>query len=255
MNRKINLFLLVAMLISTASFAQSLSGTTWSYTTRMYGSNKISTATTYFHFDSPTKVIWMLGTPDGKAFPVAIGNYNPVKGEITFPASTRVNQYSELFKYGRDIVFSFQPSKCTMQVLSGEAQKHGLMTLLYNSLQQFTVVKEKYPFQPSKTMVGQTWGGYVGYGGDSFEYLTIQFKNQYEADITVEYDDGSQTVTCPYVCLGNIVAVHSGDHFTNLVLIGQYFNGSNSIVFCWEGIEGREVEHFDQPCSSFSRIK
>lgn len=235
--------------------AQSLSGTTWSYTTRVYGSGKINSVTTYFHFSSPTNVIWLLGTPDGIPFPVAIGKYNPSTNKIIFSALKEANQYSELFKMGKDVIFEFQFQNNTMKVLSGEAHKHGLMSMFYNDFQQFVVVKETLPFQPSTKMIGQSWGGYTTYDGEEFEYVTISFKTQYEAEVSVERDDGYMGIySCPYIILGNIVAIHYGDHFVDKAQIGYFNNENEEMRLCMYGIFGKDND-WKQPCINYTPIK
>jgi hypothetical protein len=237
---KKTVFLLIFSIICLFVQAQTtqsvvLNETTWSYSERMYGMPGVEEVTSYFAFVTPTKVIWLFGTPNNNVFPVGIGTHDAKNGTITFPASYPPHKQIMLYDDDNTIIFSFHVSngQATMVCKDKESDR------FFNDGQPFKLNKEKYSLKPNHKLVGTSWGvpqddghGYKG---------TLYFKSEYEVMINGK--------THLYVCLGNSVSIKTGDNLDDENLVGIY--NSQSLELYREGIKAREIER----CFPIKRIE
>jgi hypothetical protein len=220
--KKIFLSLIAAIFIAPAINAQTLDGTTWSYTERVYGDEKVSEVTTYFAFTSPTKVIWYFGTPDNFVFPVGFGSYDAKNSVITFSHTNPLHKKISLYYGDNTIVFDFR-------IVNGQAMMNCKdkknAAKFFNDGQPFKLNKEKYSLKPNSKLVGTSWR----YTYRDSEKSTIYFKSVNEVLL-----DGEMH---PYVCVGNSVSIKSGDNLRSENLTGIYNDGGFEL--CRNGIAGK----------------
>ncbi|MDR0830256.1 MAG: hypothetical protein LBN95_09145 [Prevotellaceae bacterium] len=215
------LFFAILFLARTTN-AQTLDGTTWSYTERIYGREDVSQVTSYFAFTSPTKVIWYLGTPKNFVFPVGFGTYDANNGTITFshtnPLHKNIYFYSENGE--NTIIFNFriESGQATMRFRCKDTELNDF----FNDGQPFKANKEKYSLKPNSKLVGTWWS----YTYRDNEKGTMYFKSVNEVII-----DGRLS---PYVCIGNSISIKSGDNIEDENLTGIY--NSEGFELCRDGI-------------------
>lgn len=213
---KIALFA-ICCFCGTRGFAQSLSGTTWSYSERLFGVPNVSEVTSYFTFTSSTEVIWLFQTPDNHVFPIApTGTYNATTHKIVFKTENET------------ITFDFIPqsSQQAKMTCRYEGIKH-----LYNSGNSFIVNKERLSLQPNTSLVGTSWQTswmVEQYGKEPYpQYEYMYFKSKHEVLV------GGHSWF--YVCIGNNVALIGS---LNSAQIGTYNPQRKTISFCKDGIYG-----------------
>jgi hypothetical protein len=110
----------------------------------------------------------------------------------------------------------------------------------FNDGQPFKLNKEKYSLSPNSKLVGTSWRVY----NDDGYAITLYFKSEYEVLFNGE--------TCLYTCLGNNVAIKSGDDIHSENLIGTY--NSQNIKLCRDGI-GRKASEDYFGCLTMKRIE
>lgn len=197
-------------------------GETWSYTEHTSDGN----ASTFFVFTSKTDVVWLFGTPFGNYFPVGFGKYNPSTNNITFSASHKLHKPIALYYSGEDIVFKIDRSKKTAIHRAGKKW----LDRFYNDGKKFTITRENRKLTPNKKLVGSTWKGSCK--DDEYE---VYFKTWNEAVIRgVE-----EVYTVAYVCIGNMIAIKSGDNIDDENLIGIIQNW-NEVTCCREGLNPKK---------------
>lgn len=198
-------------------FAQSLSGTTWSYSERLFGVPNVSEVTSYFTFTSSTEVIWLFQTPDNHVFPIApIGTYNAATHKIVFKVE------------GTTITFDFIPQSSQQAKMTCYCEE---INHLYNSGNSFIVNKERLSLQPNTSLVGTSWQTswmVEQYGKEPYpQYEYMYFKSKHEVLV------GGHSWF--YVCIGNNVALIGR---LNSAQIGIYDVGRKTISFCKDSIYG-----------------
>jgi hypothetical protein len=236
--KKIILILTAAIFIVSAINAQTLDGTTWSYTERVYGDEDISEATSYFAFTSPTEVIWYFGTPDNFVFPVGFGSYDAKKGAITFSHTNPLHKEIWLYDRNNTIVFDFRIANDQATMRMSMSWKNNEVTRFLNGEQPFKLSKEKYSLKPNPKLVGTSWRYYTHRDN---EKGTIYFKSVNEVLI-----DGEMH---PYVYVGNSVSIKSGDSPENENLIGIYHD--EEFELCRNGLKGK----INGSCANVKKIQ
>jgi hypothetical protein len=212
-----------AMLIAGAANAQTLDGTTWSYSERVYGNSTISEITAHFAFTSPTSVIWYFGAPDNFVFPVGFGTYDAKNGIITFLHTNPLHKKISLYYGDNTIEFGFRivNGQATMTCKDETVMRH------FTGEQPFKLNREKYSLKPNSKLTGTSWRGFSDDNKD--DKVIIYFKSANEVLINGELH--------PYVCLGNSVSIKSGDNLRSENLLGIY--NSESMNLCRGGIEDK----------------
>ncbi|MDR2065264.1 MAG: hypothetical protein LBP85_06125 [Prevotellaceae bacterium] len=220
--------------------AQTLTGTTWSYTERVYGVDDVSEITAYFAFTSPTKVIWYFSTPSNFVFPVGFGTYDAKNGTITFSHTNPLNKKIVLYDDDNTIVFDFHivNSQATMTCRIKKFTAYlfnGVTADIFNDGQPFKLNKEKYSLLPNSKLVETSW--YYIY--KETRKITVYFKSENEVLINGEM--------CPYVCLGNSVSIKAGDNLDENI---TGFYNSEGFDLCREGIARKKRD-----CVKLTRIE
>lgn len=193
-------------------------GTTWSYTDRSSG------VKTYFVFTTETDVIWFLGTALGNVFPVGFGKYNPSAGTIRFSASDKLHKGISIYYVEAAIVFNVDQDKKTAVYKVGDEW----LNRFYNGGKEFSLSKETHSLLPNRKLVGSRWQ--FEDEGDKYE---IYFKTWNEA-VLIGGEDHERLM--PYVCIGNVVSIKSGDNLEDENLIGNVSSG-NVVELCREGLD------------------
>lgn len=210
-------------LIHLGLFAQSLSGTTLSYTERLFMNDYYIDVTTYFTFVNSTEVVWLLETQRGFVFPVGFGMYNPETQKISFPYENKLHQKISLYYPNEDIEFQFD--SLTNQAKLNEDDV--FLSRYYNQGNSFTLTKERATLKPNDNLVGSSW---VAALGD--EKYILYFKSRNEVLL-----DG---ISHAYVCIGNSVAIKSGDNIADENLVGIFYPGANTITLQRDGLDKEE---------------
>jgi len=201
---KIITIAIATMFIACTLKSQTLDGTTWSYTEKVYNEKDVSEVTMYFGFTSTTNVIWYFSTHDNFVFPVGFGTYDAKSGTITFLHTNPLNKWVR-----ETIILNFYSiSNQATMTFKDEWQA----TRFYNDGRSFKLNKEKYSLSPNSRLVGTSWRLV-----DATEEMIIYFKSINEVLI-----DGEMS---PYVCLGNNVSIKTGDNLTRENVVGNY-NGN-----------------------------
>lgn len=193
-------------------------GETWSYTEH----SSFGDVTTYFVFTSKTEVTWLFGTPFGNFFPVGFGKYNASTGDVTFSSSNKLHNKISLYYGVQAIVFHIDRIKRTARC------KYEDINRFYNSGNEFSIAREKRKLMPSKKLVGSKWKTEDG------EY-EIYFKTVNEALLRYTPAPEGDSRPMAYVCIGNMIAIKSGDNIDDENLIGNIVNG-NEATICREGL-------------------
>lgn len=204
-------------------------GETWSYTQH----TPAGSLSTFFVFTSKTDVVWLFGTPFGNYFPVGFGKYNPSTNNVTFSASHKLHKPIALYYNVKDIVFNIDRKRKTAVHKAGDK----LLDRFYNDGNSFTIVKENFKLTPNSKLVGSTWK----LKDDEFE---IFFKTWNEV-VLRGGEDGE--ISRAYVCIGNMIAIKSGDNIDDENLIGTIQN-DNEVTLCREGVDPNKHDVY---CGTF----
>ncbi len=185
--------LLIAITFVSGLHAQSLEGTTWSYTERVFGEDEVKTITSYFVFTTSTEVLWLFETPSNNVLPAGIGRYDAQRGNIVFD----YKNITRNFRGGLDeesIVFGFKATGTQGIMVCSKSD----FWPSYNNGEPFTVQKERYHFRPDANLVGTWWKCEEVDGKPATsrtENYTLCFKSKYELLINGE--------TVMYISFGN----------------------------------------------------
>lgn len=222
-------FLIIFILfISSISFllqAQSLKGTTWSYKESMQelSPDKIIDIKIYFTFVSDIDVLWYYATPEGTFFPVGFGRCNTTLNTITFSHKNHLHKNISLYSEDRDYNFKYEYSDGSLLIqYIGDSINLTPYSIFESSL-NVSFTKEQKSLLPNSNLVRTSWL----YSFEQ-EIGTINFATKY-----VAYIDGQKV---PYVCVGDIVAIKSGDNIDDESIVGMY--NSQQMTLCRTGIEG-----------------
>lgn len=175
--------------------AQSLEGTTWSYTERVFGDSEVKTITSYFVFTTSTEVLWLFETPSNNVLPAGIGRYDAQRESIVFD-NKNITRYFRGWLNGESIVFGFKATGTQGTMVCSKSD----FWLPYNNGEPFTVQKEKYHLKPDASLVGTWWKCDEVEGkpaSPSTENYTLCFKSKYELLI-----NGENVI---YVSMGNTI--------------------------------------------------
>ncbi len=220
-------FIIYILFISSISFlqAQSLNGTTWSYKENIQelSSNKIIDVKIYFTFVSDIDVLWYYATPEGTFFPVGFGRCNTTLNTITFSHKNHLHKNISLYSEARDYNFKYEYSNGSLLIqYIGDSINLTPYSIFESSL-NVSFKKEQKSLLPNSNLVRTSW---------LYSYKeqigTINFATKY-----VAYIDGEKV---PYVCVGDIVAIKSGDNIYDESLVGML--NSKQMTLCRTGIEG-----------------
>lgn len=234
--------LVCSMLLSMTGFAQGVinwstplnpkptrerkpieAGETWSYTKH----TSDGSVSTFFVFTSNTDVVWLFGTPFGNYFPVGFGKYNSSTNNVTFSASHKLHTPIALYYSGEDIIFNIDRIK---KIGIHKAGKKWL-DRFYNEGDWFTITKENFKLAPSRKLVGSTWKTI----DEEKEKDEVYFKTWNEVMLKF----GEEERTMAYVCIGDMIAIKSGDTIDDENLIGIIQNG-NEVTLCREGLNPKK---------------
>ncbi len=219
----------VCYLNSVCTFAQSLSGTTWSYTERIFGNKRVSEVTSYFSFISSTEVLWLYETPDKYLAPIAIGNYSAKEHTIIFSNAHPLNQNTMLDKFSTQQTFDFIIQSGTQAKIT---YKGNDCNFIYNNGAPFIANKERYSLTPNTKMVGTNWKTHwmvKQYGKEPYpQYQYMYFQSKYEVLVA-----GKKFL---YVCIGDMVSLAAMSLAS--ASIGIYNAKNNTISVRKDGIYG-----------------
>jgi len=226
--KKILIIFVAAVGFGLNACAQTLDGTTWSYTERSGYDSELPEFTMYFAFTSPTQVIWYFGADQNYVIPVGWGSYNAQKGIITFLHTHILNKKNYLFAY-RDnpITFGFRVVNGQATMISNDKDLLRELPFSFNDGQAHRLNKERYSLTPNTKLVGTSWKYIDGENYTDYEnnYGTMYYKSENEVLI-----DGR---ILPYTCIGNSISIMGGDNPFKEVFFGTY--GSEKITFCSGG--------------------
>ena len=218
--------LLIAITFVLGLNAQSLEGTTWSYTERVFGDSEIKTITTYFVFTTPTEVLWMFETPSNNIMPVAVGRYNSQSGRIVFPYN---NITTPLRTEGNDVLFTIKVSGNRGEIVCDAVNEdYYWPERYYGSGKPCPIVKEKFHFTPNSELVGSWWKCDEIEDkptDENTENYTFCFRSKYEVLI-----NGGKYI---YICMNDKVFVVTNSKIRGLV--GR-IAGDKNVMFC--GMDG-----------------
>ena len=198
MKKIISLVLFLTISIAALQ-AQILTPSTYSYTQKVYGEEKLDEITSVFIFTGGSEVIWCLETHDNFVYPIGFGTYNKAKATITFSATHSLNKKLAIYDGGNSIEKKKKNTKGNIQ-LSTNNDNGTLNAILGDASNGITLTKEKFNLKPSKELVGK---GYR-YDRNDGRRITLYFRSENEVVI-----DG---VTRGYVCVGNTVGIITGDN-------------------------------------------
>ena len=198
MKKIISLVLFLTISIAALQ-TQILTPSTYSYTQKVYGEEKLDEITSVFIFTGGSEVIWCLETHDNFVYPIGFGTYNKTNATITFSATHSLNKKLAIYDGGNSIVFKVKNTKGNIQ-LSTNNDNGTLNAILGDASNGITLTKEKFNLKPSKELVGK---GYR-YDRNDGRRITLYFRSENEVVI-----DG---VTRGYVCVGNTVGIITGDN-------------------------------------------
>ena len=232
------LVLFALMLISITAFSQSLTGTTYSYTERVFTEEGSVDVTSYFTFTSETDVVWLFETPRENVFPVGYGKYSKEYNTIFFSHLEKVHEKISIYYAETDIKFAFDPTSLVARLLIND----DFLNRFYNQGNIFRLTKEKVSLVPNKNLVGTSWGIY---DANNNVAKTLYFKTWNEVLINGE--------THLYVCVGNLLAIKSGDNLTDENVVGIYHPGARTISCKRDGLS--KAEWLDDLSISFEIVR
>ena len=223
------LVLFALMSISITAFSQSLTGATYSYTERVFTEEGSVDVTSYFTFTSETDVVWLFETPRENVFPVGYGKYSKEYNTIFFSHLEKVHEKISIYYAETDIKFTFDPTSLVARLLINHDHSHDYLNRFYNQGNVFRLTKEKVSLVPNKNLVGTSWGIY---DANNDVAGTLYFKTWNEVLINGE--------THLYVCVGNLLAIKSGDNLNDENLVGIYYPGARTIICKRDGLDKEE---------------
>ena len=218
-------------------------GTAYSYSQYVRDGDIGYNVKNYFIFLNPKEydgieVIWLMSTPQDRLFPVGFcrgmskgvrDNFNrDIKGIYQFKVNN--GNYSFIVSY------RYRDGKAEL-VADGDVRGwYDHFCLFFNDGDEFPLTKEPDKIIPSNRLVGSSWEMYA----DSQDPIDsnkpwLRFKSWNEVVI---YEDDEKNI-CNYICIGNQLAIKSGDGLDDENLIGTICDSDTMTLFR-DGLEGRQ---------------
>ena len=136
-----------------------------------------------------------------------------------------MNEKIAIYYAETDIKFAFDPTSLVARLLIND----DFLNRFYNQGNIFRLTKEKVSLVPNKNLVGTSWGIYdANYNIAE----TLYFKTWNEVLINGE--------THLYVCVGNLLAIKSGDNLGDENIVGIYYPGARTISCKRDGLDKEE---------------
>lgn len=220
---KKSIIILALLSIISLAKAQSLKGTTWSYQELIERSSEKLFIKIYFTFVSDIDVLWYYGTPEGTFFPVGFGRLDSSNNTILFSCKNHLHKNISLYRNNTDYKFQYIYKNGRLKIKYIGNSIDLFPYNIFKNLEFDEFKKEVKSLIPNSKLAKTSW---------SYKYNDksgyIYFASKY-----VAYFNGEKV---PYVCVGDIVSIKSGDNITDESFIGMY--NTNKISLYRTGTEG-----------------